>query len=119
MTEEKNENSFFSGLIIGGLLGAAVAFFVGKEEGKQLEKLLRKKGKILLDNLNEMSDDVSESVNEKVEDVSQTVKKIPDLVVDQASEVKENLVQKSESVQKTGKTSLRRFFIKAGKKLAK
>ncbi|PIY65193.1 hypothetical protein COY91_03195 [Candidatus Shapirobacteria bacterium CG_4_10_14_0_8_um_filter_39_15] len=101
MTEEKRNDGFLLGLAIGGLIGTAVAFMLDKEDSEKLKKLITKKGKVLLDNLG----DVAEEGQEKLEDT--------------VTDVKENVVDKVEDIERSGKSSLRHFFIKAGKKLAK
>lgn len=100
MPEEKKKDGFLLGLVIGGLIGAAAAFLLDKEDSEKVKKIIQKKGKILLDSLEDFSEDTVSDVKEKVQEIPETVS------------------AKVDDLEKSGKSSLRHFFIKAGKKLA-
>lgn len=106
MAEEKKKDGFLLGLAVGGMIGAAAAFLLDKEDAEKIKKLINKKGKVLLDNLGDAADEGQEKLEETVEDIKEKVQEIPEAVSDQVEETK-----------KKGKTSLRRFFIKSGKKM--
>ena len=57
-SEGKNEGKkvFLTGLLIGGLLGAAVAYVLGTEDKEELKRQLKKKGKLLLDSLDDFGE---------------------------------------------------------------
>ncbi|MBM3208856.1 YtxH domain-containing protein [Candidatus Shapirobacteria bacterium] len=92
---QKKDNNFLAGLVLGGVIGAALALILGKEEGEEWRKALREKAQVLLGNLGEMK----ETVSEKAEEIATEVKK----------EVKE---------QEKAHKGIRRFFQRAGKKLS-
>jgi len=56
MEEGKNrqDNSFLSGLVLGGVVGAGLALLLGQEDGEKTRKVLIKKGKAALKNLGEI-----------------------------------------------------------------
>ena len=56
MEESKNrqDNSFLSGLVLGGVVGAGLALILGQEDGEKTRKALVKKGKAALKNLGEI-----------------------------------------------------------------
>lgn len=99
--EPKNHETegFLAGLMLGSVIGVGIALFLGGEDGKEIRTFLKKKSKEALKTVNEVKSDASE----KIEEV--------------ASEVSEIANDKIEEVEKSGKKSLRRFFLKAGKKL--
>lgn len=54
---KSHDNSFLTGLVLGGVIGAALALIFGKDEDDQLKKTLVKKGKTVLRNLGEIIED--------------------------------------------------------------
>jgi gas vesicle protein len=52
----KSGGNFFSGFIIGALVGAAVVFFLGTKKGKKLLKVISEEGMDNLNNLIEKAD---------------------------------------------------------------
>ena len=99
--EPKNHETegFLAGLMLGSVIGAGIALFLGGEDGKEIRAFLKRKSKEALKTAKE----VGNEAGEKIEEV--------------ASEVSEIAGDKIEEVEKSGKKSLRRFFLKAGKKL--
>ena len=95
--KHRSDNSFLTGLVLGGVIGAGLAFIFGKEEGEEVRKTLAKKGKLLLKNLGEILEE--ESLKEHW-----------------GEEEKERQREKDQgsAVQKM----TRRFFHRRGKKLA-
>lgn len=100
--EPKNHETegFLAGLMLGSVIGAGIALFLSGEDGKEIRTFLKRKSKEALKTAKEVKSEASE----KIEEV--------------ASEVSEIAGDKIEEVEKSGKKSLRRFFLKAGKKLA-
>jgi len=78
---ESHDSSFLSGLVLGGILGAALALVLGKDESEELRRLLLKKGKMILNNLGELikeEEDLSKhwGEEEKQPEPNSRVKKI-------------------------------------------
>ena len=113
MTDNENHsnNGFWLGVIVGGLLGAVVAYIFGSEDKEELKKKLREKGKILLKNL----EDFKEKVGESSEGLREKM-------VSEVGEVEQKVGELPETVQdavQTVKKSAKNFFLKKGKPLAK
>lgn len=71
MSDERHDSKFWFGFFIGGLIGAAIIVLLGTKEGKKIEKLLEKKGKEALDDLEEKVEDIKEKVEEKKEELTE------------------------------------------------
>jgi gas vesicle protein len=52
----KSSGNFFSGFIIGALVGAAIVFFLGTKKGKKLLRIISEEGMDNLNNLIEKAD---------------------------------------------------------------
>ena len=137
--ERENKGGFWLGLAIGGLVGAVASYFAVTDD-KQRRKLL-KKGRQLLEGLEELGGDVvekggqiTEQVTDKIEDVSEVVKeKTPSVqkaakkAVKQVKGLAEDAVQEvqgvaedaAETAREIKKSALKRFFFKKGKPLVK
>jgi gas vesicle protein len=89
MNNEHKDNKFWFGFFIGGLIGAGIIVLLGTKEGKKIEKLLEKKGKEALGDLEEKVEDLKE----KGEELIQKGEVIKDQVVEQIIEKKEELTE--------------------------
>ncbi|MCL5091116.1 MAG: hypothetical protein M1514_03845 [Patescibacteria group bacterium] len=120
---EEHSNGFWFGLAIGGLLGAAASYLATTDEVER--KKLLKKGKLLLENLEEFGGNVGEQVEEKVEKVTKLIeKKAPEMVEvasdtvgDTADDVKkiaqeaiEKITASVENLEKTAKKVEKKGF---------
>lgn len=72
-----SDNSFLTGLVLGGVIGAGLTLLFSKEEGEEGRKILIKKGKTLLSNLGEIIDEEKQADLKQhwVEEPASTVKK--------------------------------------------
>lgn len=61
-----SDNSFLTGLVLGGVIGAALALVFGKEEGEEVREALGKKGKLLLKNLGDVLEESTSSLKQTV-----------------------------------------------------
>jgi polyhydroxyalkanoate synthesis regulator phasin len=122
MSDSGRNNNLLTGLILGALVGAGLVYFLtSTEEGKKIKKQLQEKGKITLDKLA----DLIEEVEEKGEEFKQKAKKIQaqleekarDIQGRVAEEAKEQLVHIDE-LRERGQEASKRFFVKNGKTLA-
>ena len=100
--EPKNHETegFLAGLMLGSVIGAGVALFLSGEDGKEIRTFLKRKSKEALKTAKVVSNEAGEKIEEVAKEVGQVAE------------------DKIAEVQTSGKKSLRRFFVKAGKKLA-
>lgn len=110
-------SSFFTGAFLGALVGAGLAFFFLSDE--KTKKKLKRKGKVALENLSEIVDEVEE----KGKEFSQKAKKIKTELEEKAKsgELGEEAQEKLAHIDKLrerGRKATGRFFTRAGKKLA-
>lgn len=111
--EPKNHETegFLAGLMLGSVIGAGIALFLSGEDGKEIRTFLKRKSKEAL----KTAKVVGSEAGEKIEEASQVAgEKIQEV----AKEVGQVAEEKIAEAQTSGKKSLRRFFVKAGKKLA-
>jgi len=89
MNNEHKDNKFWFGFFIGGLIGAGIIVLLGTKEGKKIEKLLEKKGKEALGDLEEKVEDLKE----KGEELIQKGEILKDQMVEQVIEKKDELTE--------------------------
>jgi gas vesicle protein len=111
MSETKHDSGFMAGLVFGAIVGGAMALFLGGEEGDEVRKNLRKKGKLFFENLGLLLD---ETAGEGLKAIGDGKEEIKEMVTDGGEEVKKVV----EDIKDEGKKSVRRFFLRAGKKLS-
>lgn len=100
-----SDNSFLTGLVLGGIIGAGLALVFGKEEGDETKKALVKKGKTVLKNLGEILEE-----NTSVDLEKHWGK-------DEEDKEKEEKSKKEEKPASAAKKIARKFFHRNGKRL--
>lgn len=94
----RNEKGIFSGLVLGGLIGAGLYFLFGTEEGKKMQKELKKRGEKAADKLQDLVSELEEKgseFKEKALEVAEEVKEeVGDRVDDFGLNAKEELKEK-------------------------
>jgi gas vesicle protein len=110
--EPKNHETegFLAGLMLGSVIGAGIAMFLSGEDGKEIRTFLKRKSKEAL----KTAKVVTAESREKIEEVSQIAEEKIQKVAEEVGQAAEEKIVEAE---KSGKKSLRRFFLKAGKKL--
>lgn len=98
MNNDRHDGRFMLGFFIGGLLGALIIFFLGTKEGKVAERIVRKKGKEVMDDLEDKVEDLEEKSKELVEQGEA----IKDQVVEQMKDTAHTLTQ--DATTRLGKT---------------
>ncbi len=112
MSKEKQDSSgFMAGLVLGAIVGGAMALFLGGEEGDEVRKNLKKRGKNVFKNLGFLID---ETINEGTGALEETKGEVKQVV----TESKEEMEKAVDVVKDEGRRSVRRFFKRAGKRLS-
>jgi gas vesicle protein len=95
MSEEHHgtDIKFLAGFFIGGLIGALTIFFLGTKEGKKAKLLLEKKGKDVLENL----EDEIEVLEQKGKELAKHGEEVKEQVIEKLEDTTEEL---SESATK-------------------
>jgi gas vesicle protein len=89
MNNDHKDNRFWFGFFIGGLIGAGIIVLLGTKELKKIEKLLEKKGKEAIGDLEKKVEDLKE----KGEELIQKGEILKDQVVEQVIEKKDELTE--------------------------
>ncbi len=114
----RDDNKFWFGFFLGGLIGAITLFFVGTKEGKKAGKLihdkgedligdiqerldeLKKKGKELAIQGEELKEEMLENIEEKKENITDDVKAKIDSTLAHIEEIQERGRQATASIRK-------------------
>lgn len=86
---DHHDAKFWFGFFIGGLLGALVLFFLGTKEGKKTGKLLERKTKDYIDDLEEKLGELED----KGKDLVQKGEALKEEVLERVEDKKEQLTQ--------------------------
>lgn len=91
MSEEHHgpDIKFLAGFFIGGLIGALIIFFIGTKEGKKAKIFLEKKGKDVLDDL----EDEIEVLEQKGKELAKHGEVVKDQVIEKLEEKSEELTE--------------------------
>lgn len=129
-------SGFWLGAILGGLLGAGIAYLV-TEDKSQLRKNLIKKGKILLEHWDDFKDDaeksgrkvekrlvaefedIKEGAQEKAEEIPVVAQEAVEKVQEEANKAIANIVKTADKAEIQAHQQARKFFLSKGKPLAK
>lgn len=104
LPSRNSSSGFLSGLLVGGVIGAAAFFLFGTEKGKKVKEILIEEGKGFLDELEDLQTDLKEEPRE--EKIIEEPPKIP-------AETKSG----KSKVEKVKKTISQRFFQRNGRRL--
>lgn len=96
-----SKKSFLTGIALGAIVGAGLAYIFGTDQGKKLQKDIKKKGKELASNIPQDLDDlkaIKENISERgadiVGNISDQAKETIEAVKDTVSEVVDALPSK-------------------------
>ncbi len=133
MSEESadNHSGFWTGIIIGGLVGAGIAYFINKDKNGETRKLLQKKGKWILDSLGgygreiiredekvekevvsqtedlqKQAEKTAEQVEKKIDEVKQEAQKAIEKVTDAAQDAITDVNKSAEKLEKTAEKTI-------------
>lgn len=118
---EQNQNNFFTGLVLGAIVGAGLYYFLtSTEEGKRVKTQFQEKSKETLDDLGELMAEIEEKGEEFKEKAKlvqlQFEEKVKGAQTQVATEVKEKLAHIKELRQR-GRQAVQ-FFTHNGKPLS-
>jgi gas vesicle protein len=126
MHNERPDGKFLLGMFLGGVIGAGIIFFVETKEGKKTAKMLGRKGKEVLDDLEEKVEDLEEKGKELIEKGEEIKERVIDKMKDAAGDVSEEAserldkaLEKLEDVQKGSlqtTASIRKHFVNLPKR---
>jgi len=126
MSDTRPDSKFLLGFFIGGLIGAVVIFFLGTKEGKKTGKLIEKKGKEALEDIEDRVEDLKEKGKELIEkgeeikdEVIEQIKDKTDEVSTDATKRLDKALEKLEDVQKSSlhtTSKIRKHFVNLPKK---
>jgi gas vesicle protein len=75
-THKDDDKDFVAGLVIGGIIGAAMAIVLGSEEGREIRKKLKKKGHQLISELPDLANEAEEKIDEFKDAVAEEAREI-------------------------------------------
>lgn len=137
MSQNENKGGFAIGVVLGGIIGAGIAYLLSSDDQEETRRMLKKKGKMLLKNISDLKDEAMEKGEEIGEAVSGRVVEFKDnaseIIGDKVKEVGESAQDTIDDLSKSarkfersaekeiGKTqnSIKKFFVKKGKPLVK
>ena len=122
MSNRDRGNGFFSGLILGALLGVGFYYFLtATEEGKKVKKEIKKKSGEALDKLTNLI----EEIEEKGEGFKKRAKQIQAELEARTQAVKKEIVEEAkgglaqvDKLRERGRRATKRFFTRNGKPLS-
>ena len=88
-----HDGKFIFGFFLGGLIGALIIFFLGTKEGKKVSSQLTKRGKSVLDDLEDRLDELQEKGKELVKHGRELKDEMIDTLEEKKDEVTEATVQ--------------------------
>ena len=95
MSDHQNaDGKFLFGFFIGGLLGALVIFFLGTKEGKKAGRDLERKGKDILDELEDRLDELQTKGKDLVRQGEKIKEHMMDTIEDKKEEMSESAVER-------------------------
>lgn len=125
---DQNNRSFFTGLIIGGIVGAGLVFLFGTGKGKKLRKEIEEKGNELLAEL----DNFLDKLEERGKELKKETEAVKEEIVEKAEEIRgkmgEEVIKKLddtlaniEALQERGRQATaalrKKYFTRRGKSL--
>jgi gas vesicle protein len=88
---------FLAGFFIGGLLGAAIIFFIGTKEGKRAGKFFKQKGEEVVDALEDQVEELEQKGKELVKQGEEIKEQVMEKLDDKSEELTETATKKLDS----------------------
>ena len=135
-TPIKNEerDSFWTGLLVGGVLGTVAGYFLGEDDKSEFKRKLKVKAYAILDNLGDFSESVKEKASdmkddmfEEAQDVGQQTKEVAEVArakieaisASAQQAVEEQVAEVKKSVGTNTSSFRKKFFFQKGRSLQK
>lgn len=121
MNDQKKGHGLWSGLVIGSLIGAGVAYYLtSTKEGREVKEKIKKKTDKAIGGLGEMVSDLEEKGEEFKKKAKVLQKKLEEKAEEMEGELgKEAKEQLSnlEEIREKGRRATKKFFTRNGKKV--
>jgi gas vesicle protein len=123
---DHDDNKFWFGFFLGGILGAIVLFFVGTKEGKKTGKVLQTRGEDLIDTIQERLEELKDKGRELAKEGEELKEQVMEKFDDRKDKLTKDVTQKIdtalahiEEIQEHGRettASIRKAFKNLPKK---
>jgi gas vesicle protein len=90
-----SQKHFLAGIAFGAVVGAGLAYIFGTDQGKKLQKDIKKKGKLIAENMPEI-DDIVDKAQDVKEDFKDQAKETIEAFKDTVSQASDALKEKFE-----------------------
>lgn len=134
LIDNQDGDNFWTGLLVGGILGAAAGFFLGSDNKDDLKRKIKDKALDVWDNLGDFSNsvkdkalDIKDDVVEEAQDVGQQAEEVADIArqkieaitVSAQQAVEQEVAQVKKAVDNNSGSFRKKFFFHKGRSLHK
>lgn len=131
---DEEKDGFWTGLLVGGLLGTVAGFFLGGDDNNEVKRKLKEKAFVLWDDLGNFTDsakdkilDVRDEVVQEAEDVGEKAEeaaniarqKVEAITASAQQAVEEQVAQVKKTTSRRANLFSKKFFLQKGRSLQK
>jgi gas vesicle protein len=95
--DHSHDGKFLFGFFIGGLIGALIIFFLGTKEGKKTGRMLERRGKDLLDDLEDRLDELKAQGRDLVREGEAIKERVMDTLEGKKEDIADSAVERIDS----------------------